>query len=64
MEDKKCANCVRELDVGVDAIRGDEGVIGTKDFVPLGKAMFFCSEKCISDYYDTNDLPSLPPRIP
>ena len=64
MEDKKCANCIRELDVGVDAIRGDEGVIGTKDFVPLGKTMFFCSERCIRDYFDMSDLPSLPPRIP
>ena len=28
-----CANCRRELYVGVDAIKVEDGVIGTKDFV-------------------------------
>jgi hypothetical protein len=64
MEDKKCANCVRELDVGVDAFRVDEGVIGTKDFVPLDSTTFFCREKCLRDYFDMGDLPSVPRRIP
>ena len=48
METKKsCVNCGHELDVGVDVIKVDEGVIGMRDFVPLGKALFFCCEKCI-----------------
>ena len=64
MEDKKCANCRRELDVGVDSIRVDEGVIGTKDFVPLDSTMFFCCETCLRDYFDMGDLPSVSPRIP
>ena len=65
METKKnCANCRRELDVGVDAIKVDEGVIGTKGFVPLDKVMFFCCEKCFQDYFDMSNLPSMPPRIP
>ena len=65
MENKKnCANCRRELDVGVDAIKVDEGVIGVKDFVPLERMLFFCSEKCLMDYFDMSDLPSMPPRIP
>ena len=65
MENKKtCVNCRRELDVGVDAIKVDEGVIGVKDFVPLEKMLFFCSEKCLMDYFDMSDLPSMPPRIP
>ena len=64
MEDKKCANCIHELDIGVDATKVDEGVIGVKDFVPLEKTLFFCSEKCLRDYFDLGDLPSLPPRIP
>ena len=65
MENKKnCANCRRELDVGLDAIKVDEGVIGVKDFVPLEKMLFFCSEKCLMDYFDMSDLPSMPPRIP
>ena len=61
METKKlCANCERELDVGVDAIRIDEGVIGMKGFVPLDKTMLFCCDKCIRDYFDLGDLPSMP----
>jgi len=65
MENKKtCANCRHELDVGVDVMRIDEGVIGMKDFVPLDKTLFFCGEDCISKYFDLSSLPSLPPRIP
>ena len=65
MEKKKtCANCRRELDVGVDATRVDEGVIGLKDFVPLGDPLFFCCEKCVHIYFDLGSLPSLQKRIP
>ncbi len=66
MEDKKkiCTNCSKELGIGVDAIRAEEGVIGTKDFVPLEKTMFFCNEKCLMGYFDLGDLPSMPTRIP
>jgi hypothetical protein len=64
MENKKCTNCIRELDIGVDTLRVDEGVIGTKDFVPLDSTMFFCCEKCLCDYFDMSDLPSMPRKIP
>ena len=65
MEDEKtCANCICRLDVGADAIKVDEGVIGVKDFVPLQKTLLFCSERCVREYFDMGDLPSMPPRIP
>jgi len=65
MENREtCANCERELDVGVDAIRADEGVMGMKGFVPLEKTLLFCCEKCLTEYYDLSDLPSAPGRIP
>jgi len=65
MKNKKtCANCRRELDVGVDVIQVDEGVIGVKGFVPLEKMLLFCCERCLRDYFDLSNLPSLPPRIP
>ena len=65
METKKpCTNCRRELDIGVDAMRIEEGVIGMKGFVPLDKTMFFCCDKCIRDYFDLGDLPSMPKRVP
>jgi hypothetical protein len=65
MEDKRtCANCERELDIGVDAIRVDEGVMGMKGFVPLEKTLLFCCEKCLIEYYDLGNLASMPRRIP
>lgn len=65
MENKKiCANCRQELDIGFDAIRVDAGVIGMKDFIPLDKILFFCSEDCIKNYYDLGDLPEVGRRVP
>lgn len=67
METKKtiCKNCHRELDIGVEVLRVEQGVIGTKkNFVNLDNEKLFCSEKCLRDYYDLGDLQSMPPRIP
>lgn len=61
---KKCANCTQELNIGTDAIKVEEGVMGVKDFVPLEKVIFFCCEKCLVDYFDMSNLPSLPRRVP
>jgi len=63
-ENKTCANCRGELYLGVDAIKVDAGVIGMKDFVPLEEVLLFCCEKCLREYYDLGDLPSVPQRIP
>ena len=65
MENKlTCANCRHELDIGVEAIKVDMGVIGMKDFVPLEKTLFFCSEDCVKNYYDLGDLPEVNRRTP
>ena len=61
---KTCANCNRDLDIGVDIIKVDEGVMGTKGFVPLENNLLFCCERCLRDYFDLGDLPSVPKRIP
>jgi len=64
MESKhKCENCQQELDLGVEAIKTEKGVIGMRGFVPL-ETLLFCSEKCLRDYYDLSDLPKQPTRIP
>jgi hypothetical protein len=53
------------LDVGVEVLRVEQGVIGTrKNFVNLDDEKLFCCEKCLCDYYDLDDLPTLPPKIP
>lgn len=63
-EKKTCNNCRRELHLGAEAIKVDQGVIGMRGFVPLEKTLLFCCEKCLRDYYDLGDLPSVPARIP
>lgn len=60
----KCAQCRRVLDVGTDAIRVEEGVMGIKGFIPLEKILYFCCEDCIREYFDLSSLPSLPGRFP
>jgi hypothetical protein len=66
MEIKKtCTNCIRELDIGTEVLRVDEGVIGTKNsFVPLENTLLFCCDRCLRDYFDIGDLPSVPRRFP
>lgn len=67
METKKttCKNCRRDLDVGVEVLRVEQGVIGTRmNFVNLDDEKLFCCERCLRDYYDPDDLPTLPPKIP
>lgn len=61
---KKCSQCQRTLDVGVDVIRVEEGVMGLKGFVSLDNVLFFCCEECVREYYDLSGLPSLPGRLP
>lgn len=63
-EKSNCTNCRRKLEIGVDVICVEDGVIGMKGLIPLGKPMLFCSEKCLCDYFDMSDLPSCPGRIP
>lgn len=60
-----CSNCRRELDVGMEVLRVEQGVIGTKsNFVTLDDEKLFCCEKCLRSYYDLGDLPGVPSRIP
>jgi hypothetical protein len=59
---KKCATCDRSLDLGVEVIRTEIGVMGGQGFVPLEDPMIFCSDKCADDYFRLED--SFPPRIP
>jgi len=63
-EKKKCANCTKDIDIGSDIIRVEEGVSGLKGFIPLENTMLFCCEKCLMDYFDMSNLPSLPGRVP
>ena len=61
---RTCANCRRTLDLGVDVLIVQEGVIGPRGIVPLTEGLLFCSEACLKDYYDLSDLQEIPRRIP
>lgn len=59
-----CANCEKEIELGIDAFEVKEGVTGLKGFIPLEDSLFFCCERCIKEYFDISDLPSMPGRFP
>ena len=61
-----CANCRHPLDLGVDAIHLERGVVGPRGFVPLGEIILFCGEECLRGYFTDNnkDTEYLPRRIP
>ena len=43
------------------------GVIGPRGVIPLDEEQHFCSDECVSEYFNgdpTEGLPKLPPRIP
>ncbi len=60
----QCTDCRRELDLGVDAIALDYGVIGPRGFVPLGEKKFFCDENCLQRHVGETEVENLSRRIP
>ena len=61
---KQCSDCRRELDLGVDAIALDYGVVGPRGFVPLGEKKFFCDEDCLQRHVGGTEVAHLSRRIP
>ncbi len=55
-EDPQCAECRRELYLGLDALRLQQGVVGPRGFIVLDKPTFFCDETCLARYL--NDEPA------
>ena len=60
----RCACCRRDLQLGVDAIAVEAGVMGPRGFVPLGKVEFFCGDECLHGNGDDGQRERLPRRIP
>ena len=63
----RCENCKGEIYFGTDAIRVEKCVSGPRGLIPLGETLTFCSEDCVSAYFDhepTSGLPKVLPRIP
>lgn len=61
---KRCGECDCEITIGRDAIRVQEGVIGTKDFIELSDELLFCGEACLRKFYDDTDMIKLDRRVP
>jgi len=59
-----CARCGRELDLGVDAVALEYGVIGPRGFVSLDDRRLFCDEDCLRRHLGGDEVERLPRRIP
>lgn len=59
---KECGYCRTRLDIGRDSLGVQRGVVGHKRFIPLDDVIVFCSDECVSKYF--NGTPSVQPRIP
>ncbi len=63
----RCSECHREIDLGHDIITVEKAVSGPRGIVPLGDVATFCSEQCVSAYFDgtpASDLPEVPFKVP
>jgi hypothetical protein len=61
---RKCEQCRRRLDLGVNVYSAEEGVIGPRGFVSLEQPNLFCGESCLRDCFDDVDVLRLKRRIP
>ena len=63
----RCDECRSELPLGGDVIKAERAVHGPRGVIPLGEVMTFCSEECVSRFFDQEpgrDLPEVHRRIP
>ena len=61
---EECSQCRKKLELGVDMINVEKCVVGPRGIVPLGEQEHFCSEKCLTDFYNDIDIPQIDRRIP
>ena len=64
---RRCDNCRGEIHFGRDIIRVEKCVNGPRGIIPLGDALTFCSEDCVSGHFNhdgASDLPEVLRRIP
>ena len=47
----RCASCQRNLEEGMDVLGFQNGIIGSRGFVPLEDAILFCSKECLRSYF-------------
>ncbi len=47
----QCASCQQDLKEGMDVIGVQEGIIGSRGFVPLEEMLMLCSVECLRNYF-------------
>ncbi len=65
-DSKKCTDCDRTLEEGMDVLEVREGVLGLLGFVPIKDEHLFCSKVCLKNYLmlGGKGLPMSPKRQP
>ncbi len=64
VEPVRCTQCRRQLDLGVDSVSMQHGVMGPRGFVALNEPRFFCDEDCLERWLTDAEVVKLPRRIP
>ena len=62
-----CDHCSKKVSYGGDVISVEKCVNGPRGVIPLGEVFRFCTEDCVSRFFDhepVTDLPRIPRRIP
>ena len=62
-----CEHCKGDMAFGHDVIRVEKCVNGPRGVIPLGESFTFCSEACVSRFFDQEpigNLTEVPRRIP
>ena len=47
----RCASCQKDLEEGTDVLGVQEGIIGSRGFVPLEEPLLLCSKECLRNYF-------------
>ena len=66
-ETLRCDECRSKLPLGGDVVKVERAVLGPRGVIPLGEAVTFCSEECVSRFFDQDpgaDLPEVHRRVP
>ena len=56
----RCAYCRQPIHLGTDCWQATKGVLGPRGFIPL-EGLVFCSEPCLSTYFNGTDDPEFGP---
>jgi len=50
--ENQCAFCQSKIEIGLNCWAAQQGVMGSKRFIPLENQTIFCSEECIHKHFN------------